>query len=221
MGTRRGGTVSDDRLRELYAAGVAGRAARAQGEHSGPEALAALARREGSEAARLATLDHVMSCAECRRDFDLLRTVERAGVESGVAGHRKTQRSWFIPAALAASLLFAVGIGRQLLRPGDTATTRGDAGGSAIMLVQPGADVPAGQPLVFAWRPVPGAARYELELLDAGGNVAASATTSDTSASPEPARELPPGDYRWWVRATTSDARSLRSELRPLRLTPK
>jgi hypothetical protein len=147
--------------------------------------------------------------------------VERAGVESGVAGHRKTQRSWFIPAALAASLLFAVGIGRQLLRPGDTATTRGDAGGSAIMLVQPGADVPAGQPLVFAWRPVPGAARYELELLDAGGNVAASATTSDTSASPEPARELPPGDYRWWVRATTSDARSLRSELRPLRLTPK
>ena len=31
-------------------------------------------------------------------------------------------------------------------------------------------------------------------------------------------RGLPPGDYRWWVRATTSDARSLRSALRPLRL---
>ena len=78
--------MSDDRLRELYAIAQAGRSAGAGGEHPAPEAIAALVRREGPEEARLATLDHVMSCADCRRDFDLLRAVERAGVESGAAG---------------------------------------------------------------------------------------------------------------------------------------
>jgi hypothetical protein len=75
--------------------------------------------------------------------------------------------------------------------------------------------------LVFAWRPVAGTSRYELELLDAGGGVAASVATTDTTAAPPAAAGLPPGDYQWWVRATTSDARLLRSPLRPLRLTAR
>jgi hypothetical protein len=75
--------------------------------------------------------------------------------------------------------------------------------------------------VVFTWRSVDGATRYELELLDAGGGVAASAATTDTTASPAAATGLPPGDYRWWVRATTADARSVRSSLRPLRLTAR
>ena len=210
--------MSDERLRELYTAAVAGRPAGAEA-HPAPEAIAALARREGSEEARLATLDHVMGCDDCRRDFDLLRTLERAGAQSGVAARPAARRAWFMPAALAASLLLAVGIGRQVLRSGTDDTTRGDGESGAIVLVQPGAEMPAGQSLTFAWRPVPGASRYELELLDAGGAVAASAATSDTSATPDAAHTLPPGEYRWWVRATTSDARTLRSALRPLRLT--
>jgi hypothetical protein len=207
--------MSDDRLRELYATALAGRPAAAAGTHPSPEAIATLARREGPEDARLVTLDHVMGCAECRRELDLLRTVERAGLEAGA--HAPARRTWFVPAALAASVLLAVGIGRQALRSTTDDTTRGGDTG-AIVLVQPGADAPAGQPVVFAWHPVPNASRYELELLDAGGGVTASATTADTTAAPEAARSLPPGDYRWWVRATTSDARSLRSPLRPLRL---
>jgi hypothetical protein len=204
--------MSDERLRELYATALAGRPA-AAGAHPSPEAIAALARREGPEDSRLATLDHVMACAECRRELDLLRTVERAGREAGAPA----RRSWFVPAALAASVLLAVGIGRQVLRsPADDTTRGGDSG--AIVLVQPGADVPAGRPVVFAWHPVPTASRYQLELLDAGGGVAASATTADTTAALDAARSLPRGEYRWWVRATTSDARSLRSDLRPLRL---
>jgi hypothetical protein len=217
MGTRRGGIVSDERLRELYAAALAGRTT--DQAHPSPEALAALARREGSEADRLATLDHVMSCADCRRDFDLVRTVERAGTEAGVAARGATRRSWFMPAALAASLLLAVGLGRELLRqPEDT--TRGSAAG-ALVLVRPGSEVPAGQAVTFAWRPVPGANRYELELLDGTGAVAASAATADTSASPGAARTLPPGEYRWWVRAMLADSRTIRSPLRTLRLTAR
>jgi hypothetical protein len=211
--------VSDERLRELYATALARRPG--GGTHPSPEAIAALARREGPEEARLATLDHVMECADCRRDFDLLRTVERAGADSGVAGRAARRRSWLIPAALAASLLLAVGIGRQLLRSAGTDTTRGSGESGAVVLVQPGPELRAGEPITFAWRPVPGASRYQLELLDVRGSVAAAAATGDTAASPEAARGLPPGEYRWWVRVTTSDARTLRSPLRPLRLTAR
>jgi hypothetical protein len=208
--------VSDDRLRDLYAIAQAGRPAGPGGEHPAPEVLAALVRREGSEEARLATLDHVMSCAACRRDFDLLRAVERAGVESGAA-RAGSRRSWLMPAALAASVLLAVGVGRTVLRSSADETTRGDGHG-AVVLVQPGREARAGDALIFSWRGVPGVSRYEIELIDAGGGVVASAATTDTTVSSEATRALPPGDYRWWVRATTPDARSLRSVIRPLRL---
>lgn len=208
--------MSDDRLRELYAIAQAGRPAGPGGEHPAPEAIAALVRREGPEEGRLATLDHVMSCADCRRDFDLLRAVERAGVESGAAG-RSGRRAWLMPAALAASFLLAVGLGRTVLRSGGDDTTRGGDRG-AVMLVQPGREARAGDSLVFSWRGVPGASRYEIEVLNASGGVVASAATTDTTISSEATRLLPPGDYRWWVRATTPDARSLRSAIRPLRL---
>lgn len=211
--------MSDERLRQLYAAAVAGGRTARGAEHAALEAILALARREGPEEARLATLDHVMACVDCRREFDLLRSIEQAAREAGAA-RTVRPRKWFIPAALAASLLLAVGLGRQLLGPSHDDTTRGSASG-AIVLLGPGTEMPAGEPLTFTWRPVPGARRYELELLDAGGSVAATAATSDTSASPEAAGALPPGQYRWWVRATTADAGSLRSALRPLRLTSK
>lgn len=208
--------MSDERLRELYATAQTARPAGA-GEHASPEAIDALVRREGPEEARLGTLDHVMSCAECRRDFDLLRAVERAGVESGAVAERVgKRRGWLMPAALAASVLLAVGVGRTVLRSGGDETTRGS--GDAVELMHPGREARAGDPLTFAWHPVPDASRYELELLDAGGGVAASVATTDTTATPAAAQALPAGDYTWWVRATTSDARAIRSALRPLRL---
>ena len=113
--------------------------------------------------------------------------------------------------------LVAVGVGRTLI----TSTGRHDPWRRRF----PGGVVDArdarplaGDAPVFAWHPVAEASRYELELLDAGGSVAASAVTTDTTASPGATRGLPPGDYQWWVRATTSDARTLRSALRPLHL---
>jgi hypothetical protein len=217
MGTRRGDIVSDERLRELYTAALAGRPG--DGTHPAPEALAALARRAGPETDRLATLDHVMSCPQCRRDFDLLRTVGRAGADAGVASHGALRRSWFMPAAVAASLLLAVGLGRQLLRHPDETTRGGPA--AAVVLIEPGPELAAGQPVTFAWQAVAGAGRYELELLDSSGAVAASAATVDTSASPPTAQALPPGEYHWWVRALLADSRTIRSPLRPLRLTAR
>jgi hypothetical protein len=209
--------VSDDRLKDLYAAAVKA-GVTASGAHPTPEAIAQLVRREGGEDARLAILDHVMGCADCRRDFALLRTVEQAGAQSGAATARSAaRRPWVIPTALAATVLLAVGIGRSLGAPPDD-TTRG-GGDAAVVLLTPGSEAAAGGHLVFAWRPVAGASRYQLELLDAGGGVAASVATADTTAAPAATAGLQPGDYQWWVRATTTDARVLRSSLRPLRLT--
>jgi hypothetical protein len=206
--------MSDERLRELYTAALAAHPRDPQA-HPSPDAIDALARREGSEESRLATLDHVMSCADCRRELDLLRSIEQAGVAAGSA-ERQSSRRWFMPAALAASLLLAVGVGSRLLHQ-DADTTRG--GEDAVVLIQPTGTAAAGEQIVFAWHPVAGASRYELELLETSGSVAASAVTRDTSVSPAAAGRLPPGEYRWWVRATTADARSLRSGMRPLRLT--
>ncbi len=210
--------MNDERLREVYAAALERGAVGSGATHATPEAIAALARREGAESERLATLDHVMSCRECRAEFDLLRAVEQAGAQ-GEAARVRTRRAWLVPAALAATLLVAVGVGRMVTTRGGDDISRGDA--APLTLLKPGPGAVAGSPVTFVWSPAPGARRYVLEVLDAGGGVVLSAETTDTVATPAEAGGLPPGDYKWWVRATTSDARTLRSPVRPLRLTTK
>ena len=179
-----------------------------------PEAIQALVRREGDEAARLATLDHVMSCRECRTELDLLRTVEEAGVRSGAVSAPGSRR-WMMPAALAATLLIAVGLGRVALRPSKDAVRSGDA--TRVDLVAPGAEVPAGAPVSFAWRPVEGASRYRLEVLNESGELAIEAETRDTALTSDSAASLAPGSYQWWVIAL-APAPGPRSELRRLRV---
>ena len=73
--------VETARLQELYARRVA-----RQGTAPGcptPEAILALVRREGGEHERLATLEHVMSCAACHREYEWLQAVDEAAVEAG------------------------------------------------------------------------------------------------------------------------------------------
>ena len=212
------GVVTEARLRELYTARLSTRRPSGRAECPSPEALQALARREGSEELRLQTLDHVMSCADCRAELDLLRSIEGAGRQLG-AGGRAVRRVWMIPAALAATLLLAVGIGRLALKSSsEDELVRAGAERGAVTLLSPPAEVRAGVPLIFSWRPVEGARRYRLEVLNASGEVALEAETTDTLLASDMARQLAPGDYKWWVSALVSPA-SLRSELRALRLT--
>jgi hypothetical protein len=184
-----------------------------------PEAVLALVRREGSEDARLATLDHVMSCADCRAEFDLLRSIELAAAEAGAAA-RPGRRSWLVPAALAASVLLAVVIGRFALPtvPESEVVRSGSDGG--VTLVAPPPESPAGSPILFAWHPIPDAARYRLEVLTSEGEVALEAETTDTAITLQGAAGLAPGDYKWWVGASSAGT-ATRSALRPLRLTPQ
>jgi hypothetical protein len=210
--------VNETRLKEIYGATMA----RSRDEHPSPESLLALARREGSEESRLATLDHAMSCASCRAELDLLRSIERAGAETGAgtgAARRSGRRNWFVPAALAATVLLAVGIGRTVLVPGGGEPVR-SGHASALAVVAPAGEAAVGEPLTFAWRPVDGAVRYRVELMNEGGDVAIEAETRDTAVTLDGVRRLAEGDYRWWVLAMTPRP-GPRSELRLLRLTAR
>jgi hypothetical protein len=215
---RREQLVNDQKLREIYAGIMSSRGAEAGrvAPCPSPEAILALVRREGDEDARLATLDHVMSCGECRADFDLLRSIEEAGATTAAAG-RTVRRGWMVPAALAASVLLAITVGRFALpgTPEDEVVRSGNGGG--VTLVAPPPQVPAGSPLQFAWHPIPGAARYRLEVLTGAGEVALEAETADTSITLQGVAGLAPGDYQWWVGASAAGT-DVRSRLRPLRL---
>jgi hypothetical protein len=209
-------TLTEARLREIYAATTA----RRPGGCPEPEALQALARREGPEETRLATLDHAMGCAGCRAELDLLRSIERAGAETRPA-RRPAWRTWFVPAALAATVLVAVGLGRMARAPGGAEPVRSPSDeAGAVAIVAPAPEEPAGAPLTFAWLPVAGASRYRVEVMNGGGEVAIEAETRDTAVTIQGVARLAPGDYRWWVVAMTPRP-GPRSELRSLRLTSR
>ncbi len=217
MGYGGGDHVNDQQLRDIYAGVMTSRERNRQGACPDPEAILALIRREGAEEARLATLDHVMSCADCRSEFDLLRSIEVAGVESGSTG--RAGRRWMAPVALAASVLLAVVIGRYAL-PGTSESDVVRSGAAdRVTLLAPPPEAITGSPLLFAWHPIAGAGHYRLEVMDRDGDLVLEAETADTAILLRSAAELAPGDYQWWVGATAPGA--ARSELRPLRLTAR
>jgi hypothetical protein len=206
--------VNDEQLREIYGSIMT---SRGRGRHAPcpqPEALLALVRREGSEESRLAILDHVMSCADCRSEFDLLRSIELAGAEGRTVA--RPARRWMAPLALAASALLAVVVGRFVL-PGtpERDVVRSGAEGGVTLLAPP-PDATTGSPLLFAWHPIAGAGRYRLEVMNGAGEVVLEAETSDTAIVLQSAADLEPGEYQWWVGATAPV--DTRSSLRPLRL---
>ena len=210
---------TDDALRAAYARATSRPTERAACPD--PAALAAVARREGPEDGRLATLDHVMACADCRREFELLRAIEQGGRAAGVAAVPMRARR---AVRLGVGLAIAAGLGAVALlgpwregRVGDPGpdVVRDATSGVAVVTPAEGATVAPGA-LALAWRPVPGARTYTVEVLGADGAVRLDRTTSDTLATLD-AATLAPGDYRWWVRARL-DGGERRSVPRRLRV---
>jgi hypothetical protein len=190
--------------------------------------MLALVRVEGSEEERLATLDHVMACGDCGREFELLRAIDRAAEENeqGIATRDdrvvalRERARWrrFAPYAVAASMLIVAAVGvltREAWR-GGPGLTRGAS--MEIMLVGPPLEVRGGTPLTFVWRSMPDAFRYELEVINATGAVVHAETSSDTVVTMAGDRLTPGGEYRWWVRASTGAGPQRASEVRRLRV---
>jgi hypothetical protein len=204
------------RLQRLYSGRVARQGAGDGASCATPEAILAVIRGEGVEAERLATLEHVMSCAACHREYEWLNAVDEAALEAEGATGGSRRRWWSrgAPLALAASVVVAVGTALLVMRGGPE-LERGEAG--EIELVAPRAGATADGSLTFVWHPLPGASRYVLEVQRGDGSVAFSDTTADTTLSiAEPGRVLPEAEYRWWVRETSDGAEPRSSALRKL-----
>jgi hypothetical protein len=213
--------LTDARLSELYQRALAQRGGRERERCVAPEAILAVTRREGPEAQRLEVLDHVMGCSACRSELDLLRSIEKAGAEterSALVVHHRW--GWLIPAALAASLILVGAVALRLTTRGGPVVERGTV--DAVTLLAPAAEVDGGAPITFAWQPVTGARRYEIEVLDEQGAVVFDQATEQTSATLVDARRLVPGSsYRWWVRAATGAGEPRASAVRSLRIRMK
>lgn len=211
--------TSDERLRAAHAEAVAARGTPTRAACVSPEALLALARREGREANRLATLDHAMACPSCRQELELLRAIEaagNAGTRDAVEGIR-WRRYASVALAASAVLAIALGPGRRLVGGGGDDTMRG--GVEEVTPIAPARDAVArGSEITFTWRSVPGAQRYTLEVLTSAGVVALTRATTDTAVIVGPAQPLAPGEYRWWVRAQAGDGSERRSGARRLRV---
>jgi hypothetical protein len=207
------------RMRKLYAQRMRSKSA-GVGEHATPEAILAVVMREGAEEQRLATLEHVMSCPSCHREYEWLKAVDQAGLETSAATGDGARRPWWRgrTLALAASLAMAVGAAVVLssrVRPGDE-RVRGASGD--IELIAPAAGRATALPLAFSWRAAPGVSRYVLEVQRPDGSVALADTTADTAVTVAPGRLQPDTGYRWWVREVTDGAEPRSSALRELRI---
>jgi hypothetical protein len=149
------------------------------------------------------------------------RADQRTPGASGKAGAdtRPTNRWWIMP--LAAALVLAVGIpvwnSRNSTADNEAAETRG-AASSVPLPVSPAEGAPVTlDTLRLVWRPVPLAASYMAEVMDADGQRVVSVATADTTALVTIANASDRLRVAgWWVTARMADGQTTRSDLRSL-----
>jgi hypothetical protein len=168
--------------------------------------LYAMVKRDGDEAGRLRLLDHVMQCPECRKEFDLLRSIEQARPPAPAS----PWRLW----AFAAGVVLVVGatMAWRMMQPAPD-VMRGPA--DQVALVGPADGATVALPATLTWRPVAGALSYRIELLNEAGAVAWSSEVTDTALVLERA---PQGVAGWKVTAEFLGAVPLESPARAVRL---
>ena len=194
--------MTDAQLRDIYTRTLTSRDM-SRATCPTPEAIEALVARTGSEESRLATLDHVMSCAACKQEFELLRAIHAADrVNTGaVLRPRRVMTPWLA----AAVVLIAVGgltITLARTRPGSNPERGSSSADIALVGALNG---------TLVWRAIPDAVRYDVEIVDASGATIFHARVADTTAA-LPAT-LPSGSLNWWVRATLRDGSEHRSAI--------
>jgi hypothetical protein len=137
---------------------------------------------------------------ECPAENELLLSVRGLGEEAERL--RVLDRALKCPACRRElALLYAVSSGE---------TRAGDAAGPALVTPANGAAVDAGL-VRFAWRPIPGAIQYTLELDATDGTIIFSSPTRDTTFK-APIAATAAGENRWLIRAKLEDGSEKRSE---------
>ena len=200
--------MTEDDLVRLYQRGAIRRDAN-RGDCVSPEALLAAVERTGSEDERLRSINHAMTCADCAEELELLRSTRI------VRDRARVPRFGF---ALAASLVLVAGLGYYTLARSrvDGDLTRDGTGD--VQLVSPLAETNARFDSL-AWRPVPDATGYAVEVRREDGTLLTSGTTSDTTfVLPESARIERGAVVYWGVTARLADGTELRSATRRIRI---
>src|SRR6476646_6189154 len=147
----------DDALRAAYEPALRESTATHGPDCPSETKLLSAVRGDGDPAERLRVLDHALKCPACRRELALLHAV--SGAEPVAAPRAIRELSWrrWMPAALAASLVLAVGltaVARVRNRAGEDITRAGAASGPALVTPVNGAAVHPGL-VQFVWRPIP------------------------------------------------------------------
>jgi hypothetical protein len=189
-----------------------------------PEALHDALTGRLPEAERVRVIDEAARSPEGRRELATLRVAlgaaEAAWPDAGVQSRRASW--WLRPAtAAAAGILLAAGLGGgmwwRMMHESPNAAPGADplrgAGAEArVTLVAPVVEAAPGAPPTLAWRAVPGAVRYDVEVLAPDGSLIHGASTPDTTlALPAAAVPASGGTYEWWVRARAADGTARRS----------
>jgi len=165
---------------------------------------------------------HIMTCAQCSavwRGISFLRQqAEAEGLIDRRTPVRPSWRSWFVPVAIAASLMVAVGavIVMRQPAPADNAV-RGTAALSPVegLMMAYASD---GTPMLL-WTPLSAASTYRVEIFSEDGNPLWS---GDVAAPPMRWPSDAPrakGAYRWRVEAQEGGSAIARSRLTPVELT--
>jgi hypothetical protein len=211
--------TDDATLRDAYRELMAARESRDRSACPAPEALLAVVERKGDDTSRLATLDHVMSCTACRRDFDLLRTAALSAEQSASAevpelhvvrgGGSSARRFPLRSLAVAAGLVVAVGVGLLTWHPGTRQPLlRGDEHTVVLLAPEHHADGSA----LLRWHAVPGAAAYRVEVFAPSGRTVVADTVSDsTFVLPATANASNGEQLRWMVTALHGDGHEVQS----------
>lgn len=211
-------TMHDRTLQEAYQAWMA------KGDpsaHLDETAWERLTTNELSEPERDALLGHVFACAECSEVWKGLLELERDAEDEGLIARqdrapRSLWRSRFMPLALAATVVLAVGGILMTRQPVPTETARGTAALAPVdglMMAYSPDNIPT-----FVWTPVPEATSYRIELFTDDGRPYWS---GEVTAPPTPwPAELPrvKGAYRWRVEAIGNGGPVARSRLMPLEM---
>jgi hypothetical protein len=169
-----------------------------------PDALQSAATDPRGDAAQLLVLEHVATCAPCRRDFNLLRTAHAAAP----VARRSAMPRW-IPALAAATLVIVVSM--VAFRDTDTVVRGGDSPRTGVPLLPPAISRDG---VTLRWASVADAVSYRVEVTDRDGAVAYSAETADTVAVAPLVRGT---DLRWAVEARLLDGtvRTSKAEMLP------
>lgn len=189
--------MTDAELRAAYAQAIRTRTSGDRAACPTPDDIQALIERTAPEAERLTTLDHVMHCAACGAEFELLRSLREAAPRA--PGFPVPAR-WLAAAAVIGLVATSTLLWR--LDRGDRSVMR--TGTDDVTLIEPAGLVSAAAARTLVWHPVPEATRYAVELF-VGDSVRYVAEVRDTVLTLPDSVILRPGAHGWWVRSRYAD----------------